>query len=190
VLETLMSQGMPAAGAEPDDLADTRLVRALRAGDAAAFETVYRQRVRSVYGLAYHLCGRRAEAEELVQEVFVRAWESRGSFTSSLHLDRWLRKVALNTWINQLRRHRESSLDELTEDGVFEPAAPPAGSAADRLDVQRALAALPPALRAVAVLFDIYGLRHEEISELLGITTGSSKVQLHRARRRLKESMR
>jgi RNA polymerase sigma-70 factor (ECF subfamily) len=188
VLEALATQEMSAAGAEPADLEDARLVRALRHGDGAAFETLYQRRRRRVYGLAYHLSGRAGEAEELVQEVFVRAWEHRGDFQSGEHLDRWLRRVAVNTWINQLRRGRETSLEELTADGP--PLAgehlPPA-PVGTRLDLQRALAALPPSLRAVVVLFDVYGLRHDEISALLEITTGSSKVQLHRARQRLKE---
>ena len=103
-------------------------------------------------------------------------------------LDRWLRRVAVNTWINHVRRGREASLEELTADGPpLEGETLPPAPVGVRLDVERALAALPPALRAVVVLFDVYGLRHEEISGLLDITAGSSKVQLHRARQRLKE---
>ena len=181
-----MDQEMTAAGAEPVELADVRLVRALRQGDAAAFETIYRRCVPAVYGLARHLCGRPDEAEDLVQEVFVRAWAHRDDFQSLEHLKRWLRKVALNTWISRQTRGREPSLDELAVTG-FEPVSPdpPPGTAG--MDVRRALAALPPALRAVVVLFDLYGLRHDEIAELVGVTAGTSKVQLHRARQRLKE---
>jgi len=181
-----MAPAMSAAG-QPADLEEARLVRDLRQGDAAAFESVYRRRARSVYGLAYHLSGRHGEAEELAQEVFVRLWEHRADFESGEHLGRWLRKVTVNTWITHLRRAREASLDALREDGLAEPEAPPVSSGGARIDLERALAALSPALRAVVVLFDVYGLRHEEISELLDITAGSSKVQLHRARQRLKE---
>jgi RNA polymerase sigma-70 factor (ECF subfamily) len=178
---------MASAGGEPAALEDARLVRDLGRGDVAAFETVYRRRSRAVYGLAYHLCGRHGDAEELAQEVFVRLWQHRSDVQSREHLDRWLRRVTVNTWINQLRRTREASFEALVEDGLPEPEAPAAHSGAVGLDLERALAALPPALRAVVVLFDVYGLRHDEIAELVGITAGSSKVQLHRARRRLKE---
>ena len=186
MVETLMAPGMSAAG-EPAELEEARLVRDLGRGDAAAFETVYRRRCRSIYGLAYHLCGRHGDAEELAQEVFVRLWQHRADFASGEHLDRWLRRVTVNTWITQLRRAREPSFEALQEDGFPEPQAPPTHAGGAGVDIERALATLSPALRAVVVLFDVYGLRHEEIAELVGITAGSSKVQLHRARQRLKE---
>jgi len=175
----------PESGAAAYDLAEERWVRALRAGDGGAFEALYGRHRGRVYGLAFRLTGARAEAEELTQEVFVRAWEHRSGFESGTHLARWLRRVAVNLWINGLRR-REPEGEEPGADRLAGGGAPPSGL---RLDLERAIAALPPRLRAVLLLFDLYGLRHEEIAEQLEITAGASKVQLHRARRRLQEML-
>jgi len=118
----------------------------------------------------------------------VRAWEARGTFASLAHFKNWLRRVTVNEWINRIRRHRPLALD--ADDGTADEAAALASSSAPpglRLDLERALAQLSPRLRAVLLLFDLYGLDHAEIGELLGMTVGASKVQLHRARRRLRE---
>lgn len=170
--------------AEPDAAAD-RLVERLRRGDAGAFEALYRQLVSGVFGLAVRLTHDRGDAEELTQEVFVRAWEARERFDSLPHLRNWLRRVTVNEWIDRARRRRELPLDE--EGAAARRLAVPAGAPGARLDLTRALALLSPRLRAVLVLFDLYGLDHAEIGSTLGMTAGASKVQLHRARRRLRE---
>jgi len=182
-----MNLEMPQARApEPADLEEERLVRAVRSGAAEAFEQLYARHHRRVYGLAWRLtAGGRGEAEEIVQEVFVRAWEHRAKFESALHLRRWLRKVAVNLWINRLRGHESIELGD--DERLAREAAPPAASPRVRIDLESAIAGLPPRLRAVLLLFDLYGLRHEEIADELGITAGASKVQLHRARKRLRE---
>jgi RNA polymerase sigma-70 factor (ECF subfamily) len=180
--------------AAPADLAEGRLLAGLRRGDARAFETLYRRQSGAVYGLAYHLTGRPADAEELTQEVFVRAWQHRAGFRSLEHFGRWLKRVAVNLWINGLRRRQvaERPGDDDAEPRDAADGAPiaPAGAPGLKLDLERALAALTPRLRAVLLLFDLYGLRHEEIAEALDITPGASKVQLHRARSRLREILR
>jgi RNA polymerase sigma-70 factor (ECF subfamily) len=184
----------PDAAPPAADLAEERLLRGLRRGDEPAFETLYRRHTGVVYGLAYRLTGRASDAEELTQEVFARAWEHRERFRSLDHFLRWLKRVAVNGWINDLRR-KETAASKAGDDEVerdLEDGAPrvPAGSPGLRLDLERALAALSPRLRAVLLLFDLYGLRHDEIAEALGITAGASKVQLHRARTRLQEMLR
>jgi RNA polymerase sigma-70 factor (ECF subfamily) len=183
-LATLGAQPAAAERAEPEE---ARWIAGLRGGDAEAFERLYRRRVGALYGLARRLTADVAQAEELVQEVFVRAWERRERFHNVAHFVRWLRQVAIHTWINQLRRARPEAFDD---DGGADLPAPPPPPPGARLDLERALARLPPGLRTVLVLFDVYGLSHHEISGHLGISAGASKVQLHRARRRLKEMLR
>jgi RNA polymerase sigma-70 factor, ECF subfamily len=182
-----------AVATEPDpaELAQARLVAGLRRGEPRAFEELYRQLVRGIYALALRLTCQPAEAEELTQEVFARAWEARQSFSSHAHFKNWLRRVSVNEWINRLRRHRHVALDDEEGAGAQTAArlASPPGSPGLRLDLERALALMSPRLRAVLLLFDLYGLEHAEIGELLGMTVGASKVQLHRARRRLRELM-
>ena len=100
------------AAAEP---ALEELVAALRGGDAAAFEALYRLLVRGVFGLALRLAHDRGEAEELTQEIFVRAWEARARFASGDHLRNWLRRVTVNEWINRARRHKASHFTKLLQ---------------------------------------------------------------------------
>jgi RNA polymerase sigma-70 factor (ECF subfamily) len=175
---------------------DAALVAAFRLGDAAAFETLYRRQVGRLYGLAHRLTSRPAEAEELTQEAFVRAWDHRVTFESCEHLARWLRRVVVNCWINDLRRRKRRAaggpavdFDAELDADLAEAAVPPAPPGL-KLDLERALGALSPRLRAVVALFDLYGCGHDEIAELLDITPGASKVQLHRARTRLREMLR
>ena len=172
--------------AEPEAAAE-RLVARLRRGDAGAFEALYRQLVTGVYGLSVRLAHDRGEAEELTQEVFVRAWEARARFDSVAHLRNWLRRVTVNEWIDRARRRRDVPLDDDARGAATGALATPAPTPGVRIDLTRALALLSPRLRAVLVLFDLYGLDHGEIGATLGMTAGASKVQLHRARRRLRE---
>ena len=173
----------------PASFEEQRLVAAVVRGESAAFESLYRRQVGVCYGLAYRLTSRAADAEELVQEAFVRAWEHRATFQSFEHLKRWLKRVVVNCWINDLRRRRSGSPNGPAEDldddspAIAVPPVPPGL----KLDLERALASLTPRLRAVVTLFDLYGCGHDEIAELLEITPGASKVQLHRARTRLRE---
>ena len=187
MIEALATRDVLPTAADSADFEEARWIAALRRGDAEAFERLYRRRVDALYGLAWRLTADAAQAEELVQEVFVRAWQHRERFNNGDHFVRWLRQVAIHTWINQLRRARPEAFDD---EGEPELPAAPAPAHGERLDVRRAVAALPPRLRAVVVLFDVYGLRHDEISDLMEISVGASKVQLHRARRRLKEMLR
>ena len=175
VLET------PEAGAD-----EARLAR-MREGDRSAFEEFYRRHTGRVYALAIRLTRNRSEAEEITQEVFVRAWQHRAKLSSPSHARNWLHRVALNLWRNQLRR-----LAQRGEPLVLEPERtvhPHPGNATRglRVDLERAVGLLPDRAREVLVLHDILGYRHAEIGGLLGIATNTSKVQLHRARKRLRK---
>jgi RNA polymerase sigma factor (sigma-70 family) len=169
---------------------EARQLDALKRGDERAFEALYRRHVGPLHGLAFRLTSRRSEAEELTQEVFVRAWQRRADFRSLDHFAHWLRRVAVNSWINRLRKRRELELSVDDEGNPTDEAeAAPTGSPGVRLDLEAALSRLSPRLRAVALLFDLYGYGHEEIAAMLEMTPGASKVQLHRARRRLREML-
>jgi RNA polymerase sigma-70 factor (ECF subfamily) len=188
LLEALGDSRILATDARPQD--DVWLVARFRRGDEAAFETLYRGQERRIYAFALRLSQKPDVAADMTQEVFVKAWENRARFESVEHLARWLRRVIVNDWINALRRHRPLELELLNdEDGESELQAPRLRDSPVRLDLERALAGLSARLRAVVLLFDVYGHGHEEIGELLGMTAGASKVQLHRARKRLKEML-
>lgn len=176
------------AAAPPPRDEDHALVRAAGAGDTGAFEQLYRKHARRVYAVLWRLCGHEARAEDLVQEAFVRAWQALPGFRYESAFGTWLHRLAVNTALMELRSRRGGEALE-TDDEALEAHATP-DSAGHRtalgLDLERAVATLPPRARAVLVLYDIEGWKHEEIAAELGMAVGSSKAQLHRARQLLR----
>lgn len=169
----------------------TDLIHRAQQGDPAAFEALYRQHVGRVYALCLRLTGDAAHAEELTQDAFVRAWERLGSFRGESAFSSWLYRLTVNVVLLRLRAARRRSLRVFTTDdpAALERPAPESGGPAARLDLERAVAALPPGAREVFVLHDVEGHRHEEIARLTGIAVGTSKAQLFRARRLLREAL-
>ncbi|TBR10210.1 MAG: sigma-70 family RNA polymerase sigma factor [Lysobacter sp.] len=164
---------------------DHVLVDGARSGSVVAFESLYRRHVARVHGVVSRLVGGQGtRAEDLTQETFVRAWQSLSTFRNDAHFGTWLHRLAVNTALMELRRRKVRVHDEGDDtrlDSVG--SADSAGHAtALRLDLGRAVASLPPRARAVLVLYDVEGWKHEEIAAELGMAVGSSKAQLHRAR--------
>ncbi|MFS8063114.1 MAG: RNA polymerase sigma factor [Luteimonas sp.] len=168
----------------PED-GDHALVRSASRGDVGAFESLYRRHVGRVHGVITRLVGYHgARAEDLTQEAFVRAWQALPAYRFESAFSTWLHRLAVNTALMELRARRsrpqgdddDDTLDQLgTQDS--------AGHAtALSLDLERAVATLPPRARAVLVLHDVEGWKHGEIADALGMAVGSSKAQLHRAR--------
>jgi RNA polymerase sigma-70 factor (ECF subfamily) len=154
----------------------------------AAFETLYRQNVGRVYALCLRLTAKPSLAEELTQQVFIRAWEKLGSFRGESALFSWLYRLATNAVYSehrtsQRRAARVTPTDDLSPFDDPSPASRPDSG----LDLERAIATLPPGARRVFVLHDVEGYRHQEIADMTGVATGTSKAQLHRARRLLRE---
>ncbi|WP_374472762.1 RNA polymerase sigma factor [Arenimonas sp.] len=174
--------------APPPREEDYALVRAAGAGDTGAFEQLYRKHSRRVYAVLWRLCGHEARAEDLLQEAFVRAWQALPAFRFESAFGTWLHRLAVNTALMELRSRRGGQALE-TDDEALESHSTP-DSAGHRtalgLDLERAVATLPPRARAVLVLHDIEGWKHEEIAAELGMAVGSSKAQLHRARQLLR----
>lgn len=177
-----MPFGRPEATIRDD--AETVLVRRAAKGDVRAFEALYRQHVGRVFGAVLRLTGANAaRAEELTQEAFLRAWQRLGSFRHESAFGTWLYRLAVNTALMDLRSRAgaEALEDPLPEHDML------AGidtvlRHATQLELERAIGKLPPRARAVLVLHDIEGWRHEDIGNELGMAIGSSKAQLHRAR--------
>ena len=177
--------------AETSERAHEReLVRRSQNGDLAAFEELYRANVRRVYALCFRLTGRADRAEEMAQDVFVRAWQKIGQFRGESRFSSWLHPMAVNLVYSDQRGRkrytdRVTSTDDLTP---YEPALPPPDPHTP-LDLERALALLPPGARRAFVLHDVEGYRHDEIAAMTGTAVGTSKAQLHRARRLLREAL-
>ena len=166
--------------ATPADV-DAALARSAAAGDATAFEALYRRHAGRVMGVVSRLVGHdRARAEDLVQDAFVRAWQALPAYRHESAFSTWLHRLAVNTALMDRSRVQADEDEEALE---RVGAADSAGhGTALTLDLERAVASLPPRARAVLVLFDVEGWKHEEIAEALEMAVGSSKAQLHRAR--------
>ena len=169
--------------------ADLALVERCRGNVPGAFEQLYRTYAPRLFGLACRLVGR-VEAEDLLQEIFLTAHRKLGLYKGESALGTWLFRLATNQCLDHLRSKR-ARLMQLTETIDEEPG--PVGASAgailgvvDRLDLERALAALPTGCRLVFVLHDVEGCEHKEIAQLLEISDGTSKSQLHKARLRLR----
>lgn len=178
-----------APASQQDRQQERQLVERACGGDRSAFEQLYRQQVGRVYGLCLRLSGDAGRAEELTQDVFVRAWQRLGTFRSASRLSSWLHRLTVNLACSALRslgRHEErfTNSDQLDLAQERRPA-----STSTAMDLERAISALPARAREVFVLHDVQGYQHNEIAELTGIAVGTSKAQLHRARRLLRESL-
>jgi RNA polymerase sigma-70 factor, ECF subfamily len=174
-------------------LSQEELVAAARDGDQGAFEELVRQTYVGTYTLAFRLTGNEEDARDVVQETYLRAWKAIRRFRGDAQFSTWLYRITANTSSSMTQRRsrtRADSLDdqgELVDDRPF--ANPEASSEASALHqrLSAAVAELPPKLRAIVVLKDVYDLPHEAIAEELGISVAAAKVRLHRARKRLRD---
>jgi RNA polymerase sigma-70 factor (ECF subfamily) len=177
---------------EDEDRRDVerRLVREAQGGDLRAFERLYRENERKVFALCLRMTCDAALAEELTQEVFVKAWRKLPGFRGESAFSSWLYPMAVNTALSERRSRRRRDLRIVaTEDPASLEKAPRAPRPEQGFDLERALATLPPGARAVFVLHDVEGRTHEEIGAMLNLAAGTSKAQLHRARRLLREAL-
>jgi RNA polymerase sigma-70 factor (ECF subfamily) len=159
----------------------------VKAGDVSAFEELYRSHCGRVYALCLRMSGDVSRADELTQEVFVRAWEKLSSFRGESRFSSWLVRVAINVVLSDQRRRgrQEERQVELAAGSQAEHRPHPAL----QLDLERAIASLPAGARTVFLLHEVEGYRHHEIAELTQSAVGTCKAQLHRARRLLREAL-
>jgi len=173
----------PAAAAGPSSWqADSADASRAAGGDFRAFERLYRAHVNRVHALARRMLNP-DEAAEATQDVFVRAWQKIGSYRGEAAFGTWLHRLAVNVLLGRrqvLKLERERHLED---DSALETIPARVTRTSDlSVDFEAALGRLPAGARQVFVLHDVEGYRHEEIAEFLGVTTGTTKAQLHRAR--------
>jgi RNA polymerase sigma-70 factor (ECF subfamily) len=160
-------------------------VRRAAAGDAEAFERLYRTHVARIHSLAGRMIGPE-DAEDATQEVFIRAWEKLGSFRGEAGFGTWLHRLAINHLLSR-RAARSRQREREQEHPAAIEAAPGRRAETDlQMDFEAAIARLPDGAREVFVLHDIEGFKHREIAKQLGVTEGTTKAQLHRARMTLR----
>lgn len=178
----------PAARHADRDLADR-----CRTGEPGAFEELYRVHAPRLFGLACRMVGR-TDAEDLLQDIFLTAHRKMGLYKGESALGTWLFRLATNLCLDFLRS-RANRTAQVTESYDVDDAPPPEGGrgpilgVVDRIDLERAVAELPDGCREVFVLYDVEGFEHREVGAMLGISDGTSKSQLHKARLRLRESL-
>jgi RNA polymerase sigma-70 factor, ECF subfamily len=176
------------AGSRAEELA---LVERCRKGDLAAFEAIYRAHSGRLYSVACRMVGNPADAEDLLQEIFLAAHRKLESFRGESALGTWLFRLATNLCLDHLRS-RAARTSQVTGTLDDEPGLADAGSrrfaerTVAKMDLERALAQLPEGCRTAFVLHDVEGLEHKEVADMLGIAEGTSKSQVHKARLRLR----
>jgi RNA polymerase sigma-70 factor, ECF subfamily len=181
----------PSNRPEADRTAEALLVDRCRRGDPAAFEEIYRRHAPRVYSLAYRLTGSLADAEDLLQEAFLLVHRKLDSFKGDAALGTWIYRLSTNCCVDFLRsrQHREDQATGTLDEALPPMPAPRAGRVlrVEHLDLERAIARLPPGYRSAFVLHDVEGFGHNEVAAMLGIAEGTSKSQVHKARMRLRD---
>jgi RNA polymerase sigma-70 factor (ECF subfamily) len=172
-------------------LADQRaLVERARRGDAAAHRALYDANVDRIYRLVFRMIGVEHAARDVTQDVFVRAFAGLGGYREDSAFSTWLHSIAVSLSLNELRRHkrdraRNAPLDEAASESVKKPVSDPVL----RKRIEDAVSALPDGCRTVFMMHDAEGYTHLEIAKALGITEGTSKAQLNRARGKLRVAL-
>ena len=171
--------------------ADLELAQRCGQGDMAAFEELYRAHAPRLYSLVLRMIGSEHDAEDLLQDVFVHAHRKLGGFRGESSLGTWLYRLAVNQCLDFLRGRQAKmakATDSYDEEGAIEPSAPApvVPEAVSRVDLERAIARLPDGCRTAFVLHDVEGFAHHEVAGMLGVSEGTSKSQVHKARLRLR----
>ena len=179
---------------EPDE---AQLLSRAQQGDRKAFGLLVRGHQRRVYACALQMLADAGEAEDAVQETFLRAWRAIGRFEGSSQLSTWLYRICVNVCLNTIRRRRRAEASDLSDPRVPEPSADPTQGrndpilAAESAQMYRriavALDTLSETLRVTVVLVLIQGLPHKEAAEVLGCPEGTIAWRVHEARRRLRD---
>jgi RNA polymerase sigma-70 factor (ECF subfamily) len=170
---------------------DRALVDRCRQGELGAFEELYRAHSGRLFSLTLRMVGNAADAEDLLQDIFLAVHRKLETFRGDSALGTWMYRLATNVCLDHLRSRsaRSSQVTEPLDDEPWIPDASSRGLAertVTRMDLERALPLLPEGCRAAFVLHDIEGLEHSEVGEVLGIAEGTSKSQVHKARMRLR----
>jgi RNA polymerase sigma-70 factor, ECF subfamily len=183
--------------AELPELTDADVVRRAQRGDADAFERVYRLHSRKIYNLCLRMVGNPTEAEDLTQDVFLQLLRKIGTFRGESAFSTWLHRMSVNIVLMRFRKKpiAQASLETMTnpEEGTStsprEFGVPDLrlNGVIDRITLQAAINELAPGSKAMFILHDIQGYKHNEIAGMFGCSVGNSKSQVHKARLRIRE---
>ena len=177
------------------DLTEVEAIAQAKDGVAAAFEYIYKAHCRRVYSACLRMIKNQAEAEDLMQQAFLQLFRKIGTFRGESGFSTWLHRVTVNVVLMHLRRKRPTELlaevfERYTSNGESSSEHGSSDTsmfgAIERLNLMRAIRKLPSGYKKIFLLHDVIGYEHSEIGGLLGCSTGCSKSQLHKARKRLR----
>ena len=187
----LAFQALAAVETFDETAPDIQLCRLATGGNIPAFELLYERYHRRTYSLCLRMTSSQTEAEDLTQEVFIQLFRKIGSFRGDSAFSTWLHRLTVNQVLMHFRR-RSVKNERTSEDGEMpEQSVPGTGNpnkmqVVDRIALKNAIAELPNGYRNVFVLHDVEGFEHEEVARMMGISVGTSKSQLHKARLKLR----
>ena len=188
-MEALLATAATVAAVTEQGLLDEQSwVERAQQADTAAFEALYRMHVDKVYGLCLRMTGNVAEAEDCTQEAFIQAWNKLSKFRGDSAFSTWIHRIAVNTVLGRIRKSQRER-DRIQAVTDISPAPETVGDSGNFEDLQQAVDDLPTGARHVFVLHTVYGYSHDETGDMLGIATGTSKAQLHRAKRLLAQQL-
>ena len=181
------SQLMAVTHIDPETTESSLINRAKRS-DTHAFEKLYRMHVDRVYGICLRMTGNVSEAEDCAQEAFIQAWNKLDKFRGDSAFSTWLHRIAVNAVLGRMRKSKReqdriAAVADITPPGII------TGDTGELRDLSEAVDRLPEGARHVFVLHAVYGYSHDEAGKMLGIAAGTSKAQLHRARRLLTQQL-
>jgi len=173
---------------KPEIMDEADWIARAQRSDTRAFESLYRMHVDKVYGLCLRMTGNVSEAEDCAQEAFIQAWNKLDRFRGDSAFATWLHRIAVNAVLGRMRKSkREQDRIQVAMETLSSPAS--IADTGELRDLSDAVDRLPEGARHVFVLFAVYGYSHDEASKMLGIAPGTSKAQLHRARRLLAQQL-
>jgi RNA polymerase sigma-70 factor (ECF subfamily) len=180
-----------AAPAPDDSATDLDLCKMAASGDLAAFELIYQRHHRRTYSVTLRMTRSPSEAEDLTQEVFLQLFRKVGTFRGGSAFSTWLHRLTVNQVLMHFRRRSvknetTSESDDMPEQTVNGTSNPNRMPVVDRIALKKAIGELPEGYRNVFVLHDVHGFEHEEVGGILGVSAGTSKSQLHKARLKLR----
>jgi RNA polymerase sigma-70 factor (ECF subfamily) len=190
-VELGLYQAPPAEVSVDSAASDLELCRLAAGGSLPAFELLYQRYHRRTYSLCLRMTNSQTEAEDLTQEVFIQLFRKVGSFRGDSAFSTWLHRLTINQVLMHFRRRsvkneKTSETGEMPEQTVSGTADPNRMPVIDRIALKNAIGELPNGYRSVFILHDVEGFEHEEVAKMLGISVGTSKSQLHKARLKLR----
>lgn len=167
---------------------EAALIAQAQRQNSRAFEGLYRMHIDKVYGVCLRMTGNVSEAEDCAQEAFIQAWNKLDKFRGDSAFSTWLHRIAVNAVLGRIRKSKREqdrilAVTHLADSGID------TGDSGEMRDLSEAVDRLPKGARNVFVLHAVYGYSHDETGEMLGIASGTSKAQLHRAKRLLVQQL-